>query len=698
MQKKSRGISAIWKFWGLFLSATLILSSQASAAPQKVLLLHTNDLHSHFRPDSGPLGLGGVARIKSLVREIRKAYPATLLVDGGDFSEGHIYFNLDGAEQTLRVMNEIGYDAAVVGNHDWLNGPDHLIEATSRAGTGMRLLAANIRSESYSRSNEFKKVVTPYSIHNVGTARIALIGVVTYEFIYDRWFKPIRIVTPFSLVRDLAAQLKARNLADVVVAVSHNGEKLNRQLLEQAASLDFVIGAHDHRKYNQPLMVQRKNGPDGFIVEVGNWGQFMGAIQLEVNPQAPAGSPKWKLDQFSVIQIDSGIPSDPELEAGIERLEARLEARYQAPIFSNRVGESKIHVRRSGPQSWMGSLSTDAYRALTGADFAVDQTSFISGEFHKGPIRSADVFNASPGFFDVSQGRSWTVKKVPILGKTLRWLLNFFYSSEAATSDGLVSASGLRMTYSPAFLSDPSQLEFLPGLNHTGPSGMGESLNDYLVLRPADSIQKVVREVLIQGRPLDESKTYQMAVGGGIFLTFEFINGIFPGAIPLDRSEDTGIETWRALESYVTSQSPIQERTVDSRGRVRTHEPDLALFSEKILVTPQGLDSHGRIQARVKATVYNFGATPSRGGEKISVVGRTNGTSQTVDPVWKNLAPPQALPVLQPEQSTEITWESVLIPGDAARSLWPVAVWVERTTNERLLSNNGRETWVTSAQ
>jgi len=227
---------------------------------------------------------------------------------------------------------------------------------------------------------------------------------------------------------------------------------------------------------------------------------------------------------------------------------------------------------------------------------------------------------------------------------------------------------------------------------------MGESLDDYLVLRPADSIQKVVKEVLIQGRPLDENKTYQMAVGGGIFLTFEFINGIIPGAIPLDRSEDTGIETWRALESYVSTQSPLRESTVDSRGRVRTQEPDLAVFSEKIHVTPLGQDSQGRLHARIKATVYNFGASPSQGGEKISVVGRTNGTSQTVDPIWKNVAPPQTLPVLQPEQSTEITWENVWISGDAARSLWPVAVWVERTADERLLSNNGREKWVTSAQ
>jgi 2',3'-cyclic-nucleotide 2'-phosphodiesterase (5'-nucleotidase family) len=694
MGKKWTAISVAW------LAAATVLglhSSSTLQAGETVTLLHTNDLHSHFRPEKGPLGLGGLARIKTLVSEIRKARPETLLIDGGDFSEGQIYFNLDGAEQTLRMMEKIGYDAAVMGNHDWLNGPDHLIDSHKRSGSRLKILAANIRTDAYARASEFKKVVVPYSIHTSGSVRIALIGVVTYEFIYDRWLKPIKIVSPFSGVRDLARELKKRGFADIVAAVSHNGEGLNKELLTQAPALDFVIGAHDHRKYNRPISVKRMGAPEGFIVEAGCWGHFVGAIQLDVQTDRypETGGRKWTLKSYDLLQIDSSISEDPDTLKVIADLESALEKRYGRPLFSQKIGESRIEIHRNGPQAWMGSLSTDAYLSLTGADFAVDQTSFISGEFHQGAITPADVFNATPGFFDVSKGSSWNVKKIPILGKTFRWLLNFFYSSEAATSDGLVSASGMRMTYSPAFLADPTQMEILPGLRNTGWVGMGESLSDYILFRPFEEVQNVIKEILIQGKPLDDQKTYTMAAGGGIYLTLEFLNTLFPGAVPLQKVEDTGVETWRALEAHVSRLSPLGPESVVDTGRVRTTEPDLGLNSELMQITSLGLDTQGRVKARVSATLKNYGATRSQGGEKVYIVGRSNGVKQTVDPVWIDLGAPQALPSLEPEQSLKVEW-TVTVPGDASRSLWPVAVWTEKSGGERMTSNNGREVWITS--
>src|SRR5258708_7814239 len=84
-----------------------------------ITIIHTNDLHSHFRAEKTVPGLGGVARIKTAVDRIRKSHPHSVLVDGGDWSDGNIYYNLGAGVESLRMLDWLGYDVAVVGNHDW---------------------------------------------------------------------------------------------------------------------------------------------------------------------------------------------------------------------------------------------------------------------------------------------------------------------------------------------------------------------------------------------------------------------------------------------------------------------------------------------------------------------------------------------------------------------------------------------------
>ena len=64
----------------------------ATTGPIPVTILHTNDLHSHFRPEKTPLQLGGIARLKTAIDQQRRSNPNALLVDGGDWSEGNIYY------------------------------------------------------------------------------------------------------------------------------------------------------------------------------------------------------------------------------------------------------------------------------------------------------------------------------------------------------------------------------------------------------------------------------------------------------------------------------------------------------------------------------------------------------------------------------------------------------------------------------
>ena len=104
------------------------------ASAEKLVILHTNDTHSMIDPDDVD-NLGGVLRRKVIIDSVRKAEKNVLLVDAGDFVQGTLYFNLYRGAVEQKLMNELGYDIRILGNHEFDNGINELADllADSRA-------------------------------------------------------------------------------------------------------------------------------------------------------------------------------------------------------------------------------------------------------------------------------------------------------------------------------------------------------------------------------------------------------------------------------------------------------------------------------------------------------------------------------------------------------------------------------------
>ena len=85
----------------------------------KITILHTNDTHSNIDPfpinHAKYPGMGGVSRRHALIQQIRKAEEYVLLLDSGDIFQGTPYFNMFGGELEMKLMTEMGYDAATMG-------------------------------------------------------------------------------------------------------------------------------------------------------------------------------------------------------------------------------------------------------------------------------------------------------------------------------------------------------------------------------------------------------------------------------------------------------------------------------------------------------------------------------------------------------------------------------------------------------
>ena len=117
----------------LIIIIALLSALTATAKKQKQLvILHTNDTHSTILPlnpnldDKEIAGRGGFMRRVSMVKQQRQQHPDLLLFDSGDFSQGSGYYTLFKGEVEIGLMNEMGYDAATIGNHEFDFGLDNM--------------------------------------------------------------------------------------------------------------------------------------------------------------------------------------------------------------------------------------------------------------------------------------------------------------------------------------------------------------------------------------------------------------------------------------------------------------------------------------------------------------------------------------------------------------------------------------------
>lgn len=676
------------KVLGMVEIACLCLTNSLQASPPfptRITILHTNDLHSHFRSEKTVLGLGGIARLTTAIRRIRSQVPNSLLVDGGDWSEGNVYYTEGSGRETLRAMDRMGYDVAVIGNHDWLNGPDVLLDAIGEAQPRLSLIGANFSVDRYPRGVEFRQKIPPYVIKEIGGVKIAFIGLVTYEFIYDKFASPVDILPLFTITKDLAAALKRQ--ADAVVVVSHNSIPMNQSLLKAASDVDFIVGAHDHVKLVKPEIVERSGAPPGWIGETGSWGRYLGRMDIEVQPRTQESRGEVRLIDYRLEQMDISVPEDPEALTWIERLEASIEKRM-GPIFHDHVGDSEIEFFRETMEGTMGDFVTDAYLNFSKVDAAIDQNAFIYGELHQGPIRSVDVFNSNPGIFHPAKQKSWTLKILPIRGRTLTWILNLLFTWKKFSTMGSINGAGLQILFDPtitgtklpSFLERTGSVEFerLYALNKYLPFSQGGSGGE-------NAIGGNIQRILIQGELLNPGKTYRIAMGGGIVEALGFLNEVIPNAVPMEGLTDTGHEDWRIMVDYIRTLSPITEDKVAYGSRIQTVQSDLGVIEDYIQWKPRKIENK-MARADFRIRVKNFGASTSSPNSQIHLLVNAHGINQGVEPIFYEVGELQFIPALKPGESYFFHWSDVAVPEEYG--IFSITAKIEKNLEEFNESND----------
>lgn len=254
---------------------------------QTLTILHTNDTHSQVEPlEEGKrdANCGGYARRMGFIAQQRKIDPYLLLLDGGDFSQGTPYFNFYHGRVEIDAMNRMGYDAVVIGNHEFDYGVDTLAAVLQNAQ--FDVICAN-----YDFTNSpLEGIVKPYTIIHRANLRIGVfgIGVNPNGLIADKNFYPLQYLDPITTAQDIANLLKKQKKCDAIICLSHqgthpdtNGKMSDIELAKATRYIDVIIGAHTHKIVNN-LYIENLDGDSVLLAQVGKAGARIGKIELKM--------------------------------------------------------------------------------------------------------------------------------------------------------------------------------------------------------------------------------------------------------------------------------------------------------------------------------------------------------------------------------------------------------------------------------
>jgi 5'-nucleotidase len=273
---------------GALLGLGFLTSSFSAASKQKVkiVLLHTNDVHSHLEPfpanDPKYAGLGGIERRAALIRAIRAKEPNVILLDAGDIFQGTPYFNMFGGEVEIKAMTAMGYDATAIGNHDFDGGLDNLAKQLQHAAFPM--LVANY--DFTGTPMEGKTV--PYKIFEQEGIKTGVfgLGIEMAGLVDSRLYGKTIYLDPIVKAAEMVSLLRDQKKCDVVVCLSHLGFKYENDkvsdmvLAKKSRGIDVIIGGHTHTFLDKGATVKNREDKDVVVAQVGWAGIRLGKIEI----------------------------------------------------------------------------------------------------------------------------------------------------------------------------------------------------------------------------------------------------------------------------------------------------------------------------------------------------------------------------------------------------------------------------------
>lgn len=236
---------------------------------EKIVLLHTNDLHSHL--ENWP-------KIRRFIEQKKrenekKENTTTITVDLGDFVDRwHPLSEATDGQANVELMNNVGYDAVTIGNNEGVgNAKDQLNHLYDQAN--FDILLDNLFDKHLLQPPKWAK---KYKI--IETPQQTKIGLLALTAPFPLTYSPNGwdIRNPYDILPELVEELRPK--VDILVLMSHLGIQDDRQIAQELPSIDVILGSHTHHLLIDGQII---NGVQ--LAAAGKYGQYVGEVHLTVD-------------------------------------------------------------------------------------------------------------------------------------------------------------------------------------------------------------------------------------------------------------------------------------------------------------------------------------------------------------------------------------------------------------------------------
>ena len=489
------------KLLTLLLALAMLVSlavAEEAAAPalqKNLVILYTSDVHCGISQGWGYAGLYAI-------KESLSADNYVLLVDDGDAIQGEPIGTMTKGEALIDIMNTVGYDIAIPGNHEFDYGMDRFLELTKKAN--FPYISANFNKEG-------ELVFQPYVIKEFDGVKIAFVGVTTpttprtstpryfkdengnyiYGFMQDENGEAV-----YAAVQKAVDDARAEG-AQYVILMGHLGDEEEctpwkySDVLGNTTGIDAMLDGHSHDT-NQVVM-KNKDGQDVIRSACGTKMENIGAVTITTDGKISAELYTWNQKTAAPKLLGLKNAVSEAVSAASDVLNAKLQEVVASttvdliiydPVAKTDDGKAIRIIRRT--ETNLGDLCADAYLDQSGdADIAIVNGGGIRVNIKKGDITLNDILKVHPF------GNSLTV--IEATGQQVLDALEWSVHSLPGEFGGFDHVAGLTFEYdstipSPCVQDDNQMFDHVD-----------------------ETMERRVRNVKVGGEPIDPEKIYKIA-------------------------------------------------------------------------------------------------------------------------------------------------------------------------------------------
>lgn len=477
------------KLIALLLAACLMLGlmTTAFAADEKsndIVILYTNDVHCAVDDN---IGYAGLAAYK---KEMQAAYNYVALVDCGDSVQGDVIGTLSKGEYLVDIMNEVGYDFASFGNHEFDYTLPQLQKLIDKAK--YQYLCCNLTYTA--KDGKGLTGYKAYEIKTYGDIKVAFVGIDTPEsftkstptyfqdangnYIYG-FCEGNNGADLYNAVQKAIDAAKAAG-ADYVIGLGHLGIDeqsspwMSKEVIANTTGFDAFIDGHSHSTFSETI--KDKSGKEVVFEQTGTKLANVGKLTIKTD------------GTITHENVDlNTVEPDAEAAAYIQTITDKFDALQKQVVAKTSVeltingADGKRAVRNA--ETNLGDLCADAYRILLGADIAFVNGGGVRDNIKVGDITYGDIIKVHPFGNEACL--------VEVTGQQIKDALELGSAAYPGESGGFLQVSGLTYT-----------------INADIPSSVVK--NDKSEFVKVDGAYRV-SDIMVGGQPLDVSKTYTLA-------------------------------------------------------------------------------------------------------------------------------------------------------------------------------------------